>query len=88
MYELVEERQKQKQEQHQQRKRFTIFPVDEGHNSKETASKYRNNFNLFLDYIKIHSGGIQREKMSQFSAIELNRSIRFYIHNTSVIPFY
>lgn len=28
-----------------------IFPVTEGHRSPQTASKYRVNFNRFLDYI-------------------------------------
>lgn len=32
----------------------SIYQVDEGHRSKKTAEKYRTNFNLFLDYIKIH----------------------------------
>lgn len=31
-----------------------IFQVDVGHNSKQTAIKYRNNFDHFLNYIKIH----------------------------------
>jgi hypothetical protein len=31
-----------------------IFQIDEGHNSKKTAAKYRTNFRLFLDYIKIY----------------------------------
>jgi integrase len=31
-----------------------IFQVDEGHNSKQTADKYRINFKYFLDYIHIY----------------------------------
>jgi integrase len=31
-----------------------IFQVDEGHKSKQTAIKYRNNFDHFLNFIKIH----------------------------------
>lgn len=31
-----------------------IFQVDEGHNSKETEYKYRNNFRHFKDYVRIH----------------------------------
>jgi integrase len=31
-----------------------IFQVDEGHKSKQTAIKYRNNFDHFLNYIRIH----------------------------------
>ena len=34
-----------------------IFQVNEGHNSKQTAIKYQNNFNLFLNYIKIQDLG-------------------------------
>ena len=32
----------------------TIFQADEGHNSKQTAVKYRSNFHLFLNHIKIY----------------------------------
>lgn len=31
-----------------------IFQVDEGHNSKQTEDKYRNNFKHFKDYVRIH----------------------------------
>lgn len=31
-----------------------IFEVDEGHRSKQTADKYRINFNHFLNFIRIH----------------------------------
>jgi integrase len=53
----------QKQEEHKQEEqslhqklggRTEIFLVDEGHNSKETAAKYRTDFKLFLDYVKIY----------------------------------
>src|SRR5687767_12441453 len=30
------------------------FEVHEGHNSKQTADKYRTSFKLFLDYLKIY----------------------------------
>jgi integrase len=36
------------------RRQRIIFQVDEGHNSKETAYKYRNNFRLLRNYFKIH----------------------------------
>ena len=36
------------------KKQRLIFPVDEGHNSKQTAIKYRNNFVHFLNFIRIH----------------------------------
>jgi integrase len=36
------------------REKGLIFEVDEGHNSKQTEDKYRNNSCLFLDYVKIH----------------------------------
>ena len=31
----------------------TIFQADEGHNSKQTAVKYRSNFHLFLNHQNI-----------------------------------
>jgi integrase len=31
-----------------------IFQVDEGHRSRQTETKYRSNFNHFLNYIRIH----------------------------------
>jgi hypothetical protein len=34
-------------------KKRLIFEVHEGHNSKQTADKYRTSFKLFLDYIEI-----------------------------------
>lgn len=36
------------------RQQRRIFQVDEGHRSRQTASKYRTNFNHFLNYIRIH----------------------------------
>lgn len=33
----------------------TIFQVDEGHHSKQTAAKYRTNFRHFLEFIRIHN---------------------------------
>ena len=36
------------------KRRRLIFLVTEGHRSPQTASKYRVNFNRFLDYIQIH----------------------------------
>ena len=35
-------------------KQRLIFQVDEGHRSKQTAIKYRNNFDHFLNFIRIH----------------------------------
>lgn len=37
-----------------ERKQRLIFHVYEGHNSKQTAAKYRTSFRFFLDYIKIY----------------------------------
>ncbi len=50
-----EHKQEQLQQQQQDLKgRREIFQVDEGHNSKQTAAKYRTDFKLFLDYVKIY----------------------------------
>ena len=38
----------------ERRKQRLIFQVDEGHKSKQTAIKYRNNFNHFLNFVRIH----------------------------------
>lgn len=36
------------------KKHRLIFQVDQGHKSKQTAIKYRNNFDHFLNFIRIH----------------------------------
>jgi integrase len=61
---LLKVKEEEEQQQHEQgfvsesssgtTKTRRIFPVDEGHKSKQTAIKYRNNFDHFLNYIRIH----------------------------------
>jgi hypothetical protein len=41
-------------EKQQEQHRRLIYPVDEGHPSRQTAAKYKKNFVHFLDYIHIH----------------------------------
>ena len=49
-----QQRRQQEVTNEKRKEKRLIFEVDEGHNSKQTAAKYRTDFRLFLDYIKIY----------------------------------
>ncbi|MGH9984149.1 MAG: tyrosine-type recombinase/integrase [Nitrososphaeraceae archaeon] len=55
---MIQQEQQQQDQQQQQEvtkeKKRLIFEVHEGHNSKQTADKYRTDFRLFLKEIKIY----------------------------------
>jgi integrase len=60
-------------------KRSDIFLVDEGHNSVQTAAKYRNNFNLFLYSVGIHDYDVlldQGKEVLQEMVIKYTKSLR------------
>lgn len=76
----LEQRQQKKEHEHDESKgKRLIFHVYEGHNSKQTADKYRTDFKLFLDYIKIHDYDVLLDlgkEALQELVIKYTRSLR------------
>lgn len=53
-----------------------VFQITDGHRSKQTSEKYRNNFNHFLDYIRIHDLDVLLEILSSLSKLLMEKKER------------